>query len=240
MFVPANLDPAPSFRLWRAAVTVEELTATVARYLGEERARASLEAFADQPPHASAAVGACRFRAAAPRRAAARLGDRRRLVAARALASAAQAHGVDQGRAQAARRRQCGDPLQPRDPADRARSRRPGHRRVRQGRPSHLLEPAVRRNPRAAGRDDAGRHRSCRDPALQRRARRLRPGRYRGPRRRTPAALRRRPAGVSRTVSRPRPRHRGPPRPDARRRHGDDVDRHHPERRRRRGAGERQ
>jgi Na+/proline symporter/signal transduction histidine kinase len=46
VFVPANLDPAPSFRLWRAAVTVEELTATVARYLGEERARASLEAFA--------------------------------------------------------------------------------------------------------------------------------------------------------------------------------------------------
>ncbi len=46
VFVPAGLDPAPSFRLWRSAVTVEELTTTVARYLGEERARASLEAFA--------------------------------------------------------------------------------------------------------------------------------------------------------------------------------------------------
>jgi Na+/proline symporter/CheY-like chemotaxis protein len=46
VFVPAGLDPAPSFRLWRSAVTVEELTTTVARYLGEERTRASLEAFA--------------------------------------------------------------------------------------------------------------------------------------------------------------------------------------------------
>src|SRR5271170_8123928 len=46
LFVPAGLDPAPSFRLWRSAVTVEELTTTVARYLGEERTRASLEAFA--------------------------------------------------------------------------------------------------------------------------------------------------------------------------------------------------
>jgi Na+/proline symporter/signal transduction histidine kinase/ActR/RegA family two-component response regulator len=46
VFVPVNLDPVPNFRLWRSAVTVEELTATVARYLGEERTRASLEAFA--------------------------------------------------------------------------------------------------------------------------------------------------------------------------------------------------
>ena len=33
---------APSFRLWRSSVTVEELTATVARYLGEERTRSVL------------------------------------------------------------------------------------------------------------------------------------------------------------------------------------------------------
>src|SRR5499426_1284167 len=47
LFVPADLDPiAPSFRLWRSAVTVEELTATVARYLGEQRTRASFESFA--------------------------------------------------------------------------------------------------------------------------------------------------------------------------------------------------
>ena len=37
-FVPSDFTPiAPSFRLWRSSVTVEELTTTVARYLGEER-----------------------------------------------------------------------------------------------------------------------------------------------------------------------------------------------------------
>jgi Na+/proline symporter/signal transduction histidine kinase len=47
VFVPSGLAPmAPSFRLWRSSVTVEELTATVARYLGEERTRASFQSFA--------------------------------------------------------------------------------------------------------------------------------------------------------------------------------------------------
>ena len=46
LFVPRGLTPPPSFRLWRSAVTVEELTATVARYLGEERTRTSFEGFA--------------------------------------------------------------------------------------------------------------------------------------------------------------------------------------------------
>jgi len=47
LFVPSDLKPmAPSFRLWRSSVTVEELTTTVARYLGEERARISFESFA--------------------------------------------------------------------------------------------------------------------------------------------------------------------------------------------------
>src|SRR5437763_3355634 len=47
LFVPSELAPmTPSFRLWRSAVTVEELTATVARYLGEERTRFSFESFA--------------------------------------------------------------------------------------------------------------------------------------------------------------------------------------------------
>ena len=40
IFVPPELAPmTPSFRLWRSSVTVEELTTTVARYLGEERTR---------------------------------------------------------------------------------------------------------------------------------------------------------------------------------------------------------
>ncbi|HUL90583.1 MAG TPA: hybrid sensor histidine kinase/response regulator [Pseudolabrys sp.] len=46
-FVPSEFTPiAPSFRLWRSSVTVEELTTTVSRYLGEERTRSALEAFA--------------------------------------------------------------------------------------------------------------------------------------------------------------------------------------------------
>ena len=45
--MPSDLAPiAPTFRLWRSSVTVEELTTTVARYLGEERTRTSFESFA--------------------------------------------------------------------------------------------------------------------------------------------------------------------------------------------------
>jgi Na+/proline symporter/signal transduction histidine kinase len=47
LFVPSTLAPiAPSFRLRRASVNVEELIATVARYLGEERTRESFASFA--------------------------------------------------------------------------------------------------------------------------------------------------------------------------------------------------
>jgi signal transduction histidine kinase/CheY-like chemotaxis protein len=47
VFVPSDLAPiAPSFRLWRSSVTVEELTTTVARYLGEDRTRAAFANFA--------------------------------------------------------------------------------------------------------------------------------------------------------------------------------------------------
>ncbi len=47
VFVPSTLAPmAPSFRLRRASVTIEELTATVARYLGAERTRESFLSFA--------------------------------------------------------------------------------------------------------------------------------------------------------------------------------------------------
>jgi PAS domain-containing protein len=43
-------DPliAPSFRLFRASVTTDDVRATVARYLGEERARRSFESFAHE------------------------------------------------------------------------------------------------------------------------------------------------------------------------------------------------
>lgn len=47
LFVPSDLAPmAPGFRLWRSTVTVEELTAGVSRYLGEERTRGSFASFA--------------------------------------------------------------------------------------------------------------------------------------------------------------------------------------------------
>src|SRR5713226_630340 len=47
LFVPSQLTPIPpSFRLWRSSVTVEELIATVARYLGEERTRTSFGSYA--------------------------------------------------------------------------------------------------------------------------------------------------------------------------------------------------
>ena len=46
-FVPSDLTPiTPSFRLWRSSVTVEELTTTIARYLGEARTRSAFESFA--------------------------------------------------------------------------------------------------------------------------------------------------------------------------------------------------
>ncbi|MBY0530489.1 MAG: hybrid sensor histidine kinase/response regulator [Xanthobacteraceae bacterium] len=47
VFVPSNLTPmSSSYTLWRSRVTVEELLATIARYLGEERTRRSFESFA--------------------------------------------------------------------------------------------------------------------------------------------------------------------------------------------------
>src|SRR5262249_25568724 len=48
LFVPPDLAPivAPSFLLRRSSVTVEELTTTVARYLGEERTRSSFDSYA--------------------------------------------------------------------------------------------------------------------------------------------------------------------------------------------------
>ena len=47
LFAPSDLAPiAPSFRLWRSSVTIEELTTTIARYLGEERTRTSFASYA--------------------------------------------------------------------------------------------------------------------------------------------------------------------------------------------------
>ena len=153
VFVPSSLAPmAPSFRLRRASVTIEELTATIARYLGEERTRKSFASFAASrrvslEPQAEADFQLLQY------------GEYLLASAIGAASSrlvlslvAAQAHRFDQGRAQAARRCQRRNPLQSRNPADRARPRAPGDRRVRQGPGAGLLEPAVRRNLRSAAR----------------------------------------------------------------------------------------
>lgn len=46
IFVPSELSPAPGLRLWRTSVTVGDLKATIARYLGEERTERSFQRFA--------------------------------------------------------------------------------------------------------------------------------------------------------------------------------------------------
>jgi signal transduction histidine kinase/CheY-like chemotaxis protein/PAS domain-containing protein len=47
LFVPKDLAPiSPSFRLRRPAVSIEELSTTVGRYLGEERTRTSFDSYA--------------------------------------------------------------------------------------------------------------------------------------------------------------------------------------------------
>ncbi len=47
LFVPVpQSDYAPSFRLWRSAVTVEDVRSTVARYLGAERTDAAFSSYA--------------------------------------------------------------------------------------------------------------------------------------------------------------------------------------------------
>jgi Na+/proline symporter/signal transduction histidine kinase/CheY-like chemotaxis protein len=71
LFVPTTLAPilaprAPSFRLRRASITVEELVATVARYLGEERTRESFKNFAaarriDLDTHAEADIALLQY-----------------------------------------------------------------------------------------------------------------------------------------------------------------------------------
>ncbi len=51
LFVPNTLAPiAPTFRLWRTTVTVQDIQSTVAQYIGPERARHAFEAFAADYP----------------------------------------------------------------------------------------------------------------------------------------------------------------------------------------------
>ena len=167
LFVPNTLAPiAPTFRRWRTTVTVQDIQSTVAQYLGPERARHSFEAFAARPSRPARSGGARRFRAAAARRAPDRLLDRGGLLAPRDVAAAAQAHRLRQGRAKTARRFPRRAAFQPRDPADRAEPCAPGHRRVRRRSAADLLEPAVRRYPRAAAASHAARDSLAGNPRI--------------------------------------------------------------------------
>ncbi len=227
----------PSFRLWRSSVTVEELTSTGGALSRRGAHRRRLRKLRRHPRHQPDRDRRGRLPPGAPRGAHPVVGDRRRLVTAGAVAAAAQAHGLDQGGLEAARRRQRRDPVQPRNPADRARSCAPGHRGVRQGHAADLLEPAVRRNPRPAAEPDPRRRRT---PAEILRFNSRRGQCRRGPHRRLRAGaartLRRRQRAVPRTLRRGHG-DRGARQPHARRRHRHHLHRHHPQRRGGRGFG---
>ena len=241
VFVPSSLAPiAPSFRLRRASVTIEELTATVARYLGEERTRKSFASFAASRRIGLEPQAEADFQLLQYGEYLLGLGDRRGVVAAGAVAVAAQAHRFDQGGAQAARRCQRGDPLQSRDPADGARPRPPRHRRVRPRAGAALLEPPVRRTARPAARPDADRHPARRNSPPYRAAGRARRQGPRRPGRRAHRQIHLGRRAVPRALRRARAGDRSARRPHARRRGGDDLHRHHAERGGRGGARARQ
>ena len=237
VFVPAEGAPmTPSFRLWRSSVTIEELTATVVALSRRGAHLLGVRELRGEPPHQPRPAAGSRHPAAALRRAYSGVRHRRGVVASGAVAAAAQAHGVHQGGAQAARRRQRGDPVQPRDPADRARSCAPGHRGVRQGAAARLLEPAVRRIARPAAVAHPRRHGARRNPPSQRRAGRARAGPGGRPRARSHHALRLGRRADPRALRRARAGDRDPRQPHAGRRPRHHRDRRDAERRGGRGA----
>src|SRR3954453_10717838 len=113
-----------------------------------------------KPTHQPRSKARGRPRAVALRRAYSGLGDRSGVLTARAVTAAAQAHGLDHGSAEAARRCQRGDSIQTRSPANRARSWAPRDRSLRQGPAARVLEPAIRRGARPAACLHARRHRT--------------------------------------------------------------------------------
>ena len=149
IFVEAKSAPiAPSFRLWRSSVTEDELISTVVALPRRGTDEAVFRELRDHAGSPARPAARSRHPCAALWGASARVRDRRGVVATRAVALAAQRVGLAAGGPQAARRRFGRDPLQPRDPAKRDRSRAGRHRSVRQGVQADLLEPPVRRNAR--------------------------------------------------------------------------------------------
>ncbi len=158
LFVPTRWRRStPNFRRWRTTVTVQDISEH-GRAISRPRPRTAIvRDVRRHAPHQSRPYRARRFPAAASCRTSDRLVDRRGVLAPRAVAAAAQAHGVHRGGAEAARRRPRGAALQPRDAADRAQPCAAGHRGVRRGTAADLFEPAVRRNSRPAAAPRADR-----------------------------------------------------------------------------------
>ena len=145
-FVSVNGGGKPqAFHLWRASVTVGDLEATLARYLGAERARMAFEAFYAERGEwmsASEEADAHLIRHAEHLLAPAIGATTSRLVLS--LLHEAPRRLAQVG-AETARRRLRGDPVEPRSIAARARPRAPGHHGVRRQSRAHHLEPRVRR-----------------------------------------------------------------------------------------------
>ena len=241
LFVPNTLTPiAPTFRRWRTTVTVQDIQSTVAQYLGPERARACVRGLCRRPSRPARSGRAGRFRTAAARRTPDRLLDRRGLLAPRDVAVAAQAHRLRQGRAETARRFPRRAAFQPRDPADRAQPRAPGHRGVRRRSAADLLEPPVRRNPRAAAASRAARHSLAGNPRIHGRRQPVRLRQCRCAAGAAAGRLHHRRRALSGAPARPPHGDRGPLQPDAGRRLRHHLLRRHAELRGRRSAGARQ
>ncbi len=144
LFVPNTLTPiAPTFRRWRSTVTVQDIQTTVSQYLGPERAANAFEAFAAAHPANLDPAAPADFEL---------LQHAERLIASSIGAASSRLvmslllrkRTVSAKAAPAARRSPRRAAFQPRDPADRAEPRPPGHRSVRRRFAADLLEPAVR------------------------------------------------------------------------------------------------
>ena len=241
LFVPNTLTPiAPTFRRWRTTVTVQDIQSTVAQYLGPERARQAFEAFAADHPGRLDPAAPADFEllqhaehliassiGAASSRLVMSLLLRKRTVSAKAALKL-----LDDSHAALHFNREI---LQ-----TALNHVRQGIAVFDAGSAADLLEPAVRRNPRAAAASGAARHSLAGNPRIHGRRQ---PARRRRQRYHAGAAARRlhhRGRALSGTPAGPPHGDRGPLQPDAGRRARHHLLRRHAELRGRRSAGARQ
>ena len=230
LFVPSDLTPIhPGFRLWRSSVTVEELSTTVARYLGEERTRTSLASYASTRESVSnpkwRLTSSC---CVLPSIYLPRPSERRPLVwCCRSFCASARCR----------QKRPSSFSTMPMLPFNtivkscRLRSTMSARAlRYSIGVALGLLESPIRRAPSIAAAARACGHQPRSDPALQCGAKRLRAGKDRCDRERAAFPLYREWSAVPRAVRRSRPCHGSTRQPHARREHRDDVHGHYAER----------